>query len=104
MNPQCKGHYAEPGPMAETLGRWPALIASTEQGAWEARRAERGLSRLERSKQWPDVLPGTEASEAKPHGSHPSRAGLGGRTSHSQRDPTRPEEQKGLAQGHLGDL
>lgn len=44
--------------MAETLGRWPVLVARTVQGVWEARRDEQGLSRLERSKQWPDVLPG----------------------------------------------
>lgn len=58
INPKCKGHYAEPSPMAETLGRWPVLVARTVQGVWEARRDEQGLSRLERSKQWPDVLPG----------------------------------------------
>jgi hypothetical protein len=32
MNPKCKGHYAEPSPMAKTLGRWPALIARIVQG------------------------------------------------------------------------
>lgn len=76
MNPKWKGHYAEPSPMAKTLGRWPALIARTVQGVWEAGRNEQGLSRLERSKQWPDVLWGTEASEAKPHSCRFSRAAM----------------------------
>lgn len=69
MNPKCKGHYAVPSPMAETLGRWPVFVARTVQGVWEARRDEQGLSRLKGSKQWPDALQGTEASEAKLHGS-----------------------------------
>lgn len=32
MNPKCKGDYAEPSPVAETLGKKPVLISSTVEG------------------------------------------------------------------------